>query len=252
MATAAAYGSPWARSRFTAAAVTYAIATATLDPSHICDLHHSSEQHQILNPLSKVRDQTHILMDTSQVCNTLSHNSNSYIHFPLLCHKLAQAQQLEIQPSVTRGSGSRWLGPLLRISQAEVKLSAGLQSSSEAYDPLLCSLALGRIHLLVAVAPKVTTFLPVSWGSETTLGPQRIPILPCHVNVSLWPPPPLTVCYLWVLQNSHMTTWLSRHQGRVTTFTGPLLWSGGENNTRCDNWTQEFGDHLRIQATSDL
>ena len=32
----------------------YAIATATTtqDPSHICDLHHSLQQHQILNPLS--------------------------------------------------------------------------------------------------------------------------------------------------------------------------------------------------------
>ena len=33
-----------------------ATATATLDSSHICALHHSSLQHQILNPLSEVRD----------------------------------------------------------------------------------------------------------------------------------------------------------------------------------------------------
>ena len=32
-----------------------AYATATLDPSYICDLHHSSQQHQILNSLSKPR-----------------------------------------------------------------------------------------------------------------------------------------------------------------------------------------------------
>ena len=31
----------------------YTIDTVTQDPSHICDLHHSSGQHQILNPLSK-------------------------------------------------------------------------------------------------------------------------------------------------------------------------------------------------------
>ena len=31
----------------------YTTATATPDPSCICDLHHSSEQHRILNPLSK-------------------------------------------------------------------------------------------------------------------------------------------------------------------------------------------------------
>ena len=45
----------------------YARATATRDLSCICDLHHSSWQHQILNPLSKVRGQTRILMDASQV-----------------------------------------------------------------------------------------------------------------------------------------------------------------------------------------
>ena len=36
--------------------LTYTTATATQDPSHICDLHQSSRQHQILNPLSKARD----------------------------------------------------------------------------------------------------------------------------------------------------------------------------------------------------
>ena len=42
-------------------------ATATQYPSRICDLHHSSLQHRILNPLSEGRDQTHILMDTSPI-----------------------------------------------------------------------------------------------------------------------------------------------------------------------------------------
>ena len=55
----------------------YASAAAMLDLSHICDLHHSLWQHRILNPLGKARDQTHILMDTSQVLNPLSHNGNS-------------------------------------------------------------------------------------------------------------------------------------------------------------------------------
>ena len=34
----------------------YATATATPDPRNICDLHHSSWQCRILNPLSKARD----------------------------------------------------------------------------------------------------------------------------------------------------------------------------------------------------
>ena len=42
-------------------------ATATWDPSHGCDLDHSSGQRQIPDPLSEARDQTHILVDTSWI-----------------------------------------------------------------------------------------------------------------------------------------------------------------------------------------
>ena len=45
----------------------YATATATQDPRHVCNLHHSSWQRQILNLLSQAKDRTHILMDTSRV-----------------------------------------------------------------------------------------------------------------------------------------------------------------------------------------
>ena len=39
----------------------YTAATATPDPSHICDICHSLWQRWILNPLSEARDQAHIL-----------------------------------------------------------------------------------------------------------------------------------------------------------------------------------------------
>ena len=39
-----------------------ATATAMPDPTHVCGLHHSLSQCQILNPLSKARDQTVNLM----------------------------------------------------------------------------------------------------------------------------------------------------------------------------------------------
>ena len=42
----------------------YTTATATQDLSHICELHHSSRQCQILNPLREDRDRTRNLMDT--------------------------------------------------------------------------------------------------------------------------------------------------------------------------------------------
>ena len=45
--------------------------------SQVCNLYHSSGQCQILNPVSKAKDQTCILKDTSLVCNPLIHNRNS-------------------------------------------------------------------------------------------------------------------------------------------------------------------------------
>ena len=48
-----------------------ATATATRDLSHVCELHHSSWQCQIPNLLSEARDQTHILMNISQICSTV-------------------------------------------------------------------------------------------------------------------------------------------------------------------------------------
>ena len=45
----------------------YTAAIATRDLSHICDLHHSSGQHQIPDPLIEARDWTCILMNTSRI-----------------------------------------------------------------------------------------------------------------------------------------------------------------------------------------
>ena len=55
----------------------YAKAPAMPDPSHICNLQHSSQQYQIINPLSEARDRTHILMNTSWALNPMSHSGNS-------------------------------------------------------------------------------------------------------------------------------------------------------------------------------
>ena len=61
-----AYGCSQARGRIGALACT--TDTAMPDPNLICDLHHSSWQCWILNPLSKARDQTFVLKDTSHIC----------------------------------------------------------------------------------------------------------------------------------------------------------------------------------------
>ena len=57
----------------------YTTAIATWDLSRVCDLHHSSRQRQILNPLSKARDQTRNLMVPSQIREPLPHDGTSHV-----------------------------------------------------------------------------------------------------------------------------------------------------------------------------
>ena len=49
----------------------YTTDTAMWDLSHVCDLYHSSQQRQILNPLSEARDRTHNLMVPSRFVSTV-------------------------------------------------------------------------------------------------------------------------------------------------------------------------------------
>jgi len=68
-ATPIAYGISWARLGvdLELQLLAYATAIAVQDPSGVCDLHHSSGQCPILNPLSEARDGTLTLMDTNWV-----------------------------------------------------------------------------------------------------------------------------------------------------------------------------------------
>jgi len=59
---------PWLGVELELQLLAYTTATAMQDPSHIWDLHHSLQQHQIPNPLSKAKDRTRILMALSRVC----------------------------------------------------------------------------------------------------------------------------------------------------------------------------------------
>ena len=73
-----------------------ACATATQDPSWVWDLCHSSWQHQILNPLSEVRDWTYILMDASWVhyCWAATGTPHCFI---LMTHCISEIFTLGIQ-----------------------------------------------------------------------------------------------------------------------------------------------------------
>ena len=78
----------------------YTTAMASWDPSLVCDLHHSSQHSQILDPLSEARDQNCVLMDTGHVCfrcaatgtpissffNVAGERKSSFWTLPALCH----------------------------------------------------------------------------------------------------------------------------------------------------------------------
>ena len=75
-AAPAAYGSSQARALIGAIAADLTTATATRDPSHICNLPRSSQQRRICNLLSEARNRTCILREIHQVHNPLSHSRN--------------------------------------------------------------------------------------------------------------------------------------------------------------------------------
>ena len=59
------------------------------DPSHVFDLHHNSQQHQLLNPLSNTRDRTYILMVPSQIhfcCSTRGTLRSWFFRFNRTCY----------------------------------------------------------------------------------------------------------------------------------------------------------------------
>lgn len=80
------------------------------------DLQHSSWQFQILNPPTGARDRTRVLMNTSWVCQPLSHDGKSWLCFlestynwyhrvfTLLCLTyLTQHNALQIHPCCCKG-----------------------------------------------------------------------------------------------------------------------------------------------------
>ena len=83
-ATSVAYGSSQARGQIGPQLSGHTTATATPDPSCICDLHHSLQQHQVLNPLSEARDGTQILRDPSWVFTTEPQQELQFLSFFLI------------------------------------------------------------------------------------------------------------------------------------------------------------------------
>ena len=98
-ATHVAYGTSQAKGQIAAIAA-YTTVTATWDPTCICDLHHSSWQHWILNPPSKASDQTCNLMVPSRIrfCCTTTGTPCDFFFF---LNVKAQGHAFGIAPSMT-------------------------------------------------------------------------------------------------------------------------------------------------------
>ena len=107
-----AYGSPQARGGMGAAAagLHHSHSNVGSAPQLQGNLHHSSGQCWILNPLSEARDETHILMDTNRVHNPLSHNGNSLEHYSYSNNSKENLPGVEVlwpmKPRVWDGPGS--------------------------------------------------------------------------------------------------------------------------------------------------
>ena len=80
--TGAAYGGSQAMGEIGATVVGLHTATTTPDLSCVCDIHHSSQQRWILDPLSSAKDRTCTIMDTSWV-----HFHWATPHLPLILKK---------------------------------------------------------------------------------------------------------------------------------------------------------------------
>ena len=70
-AAPAAYGSSQARGGVRAKAAGRSHSHSNPDPSRICDLYHTSQQHQIFNTLSEYRDRTCSLMVPGWIVSTV-------------------------------------------------------------------------------------------------------------------------------------------------------------------------------------
>ena len=129
-----AYGSSQARGQIQLPA--HARATAIQDPSHVCNLHHSSRQCWILNPLSEARDQTQILVDASWVHNLLSHSWNSSVpsYFTLMATQTVATSKVRehAQGHITR---RWWNQDLDLVSLASWSLCQGLHGGERSSKP---------------------------------------------------------------------------------------------------------------------
>ena len=108
----------------------HATATAMLNPSLVCDLHHSSWQRQILNPRSEARDRTCLLMDTSWIPSAGAAATGALHLFHRFLHRAGQ-QRARRQPTPPRQ-------PSARAARPCAPAQAGGRTQSTCRQPRTC------------------------------------------------------------------------------------------------------------------
>jgi len=95
---------PGVKSELHLPACTTATATQIWATSHVCDLHHSSWQRWILNPLSEARDQTHNLMVPSRIHFLWATTGTTIFSFFFFCALIPSRTQTSLGPSLSQSS----------------------------------------------------------------------------------------------------------------------------------------------------
>ena len=164
----------------------YTTAIAIQNPSRICDLHHSSQQHQNLNPLSKARDRTHVLMVTSWVHYHWATMGTPCKHFlsHIISHHLAKAWEGNSDSSLFKFSFSPTFS-LMRDRQTDTYTYTYTQMWREKH--LLISYVYYH-KILGCLYPSENSVSWVLWGFDMLKGKQR--------NLkNIIPPRPDLYCY---------------------------------------------------------
>ena len=94
----------------------YTTVTATPDPSHVHDLHNSSQQRWILNPRSEARDGIASSWTLCHVLNPLSHNRNYHA-------LVLRTQIFSIRKSPFVGHGVLLLGIIITRPKIACKIN---------------------------------------------------------------------------------------------------------------------------------
>ena len=103
------------------------------DLSHICDLYQSSRQHWIINSLSKARDRTCVLMETSQICFHWATTGTPHGYFKSLYESLlmlsSQVCVLKSSDSLRLQGGScEWISFTLQVQMLTLSFRLAIYS----------------------------------------------------------------------------------------------------------------------------